>query len=380
MKNPGDIKILQITTIDMTTYCFHLPLLEFLKNKGFDVCAAFTQGKFTDFIRQKGIRVFNIPIARRINPVSDFISLLKLYKLIKKEKFDIVHTATSKAGFIGRLAAHLAKTPVIIHTVYELPQNSAKNPCLKLFYRVLERVSAKWADKLITISMPNANQILREKITSQDKLALIPNGIDIEKFNIKIDKSKKKKELGLESGFKVIGTVGRLEPVKGHKYLLEAAEYVIKRFPQAVFLIIGEGYLKDKLREAVKAKNIEKNVIMLGFREDLTEILHTLDIYVSASLWEGFGVAIAEAMACGLPVVTTGVGGTADFAADGVTALVVPPANPRALGNAITDLLGNPSKAASLGRNAREKIKNEFSEELMIEKSWVVYKEFIASL
>lgn len=369
-------KILQITTVDMTTYCFHLAFLEFLKKRGFDVYAAFTEGRFTSSIRAKGIKTFNIPIERRINPIGDFISFLKLYKLIKEEKFDIVHSATSKAGFIGRAAAHFARVGVIIHTCHELPQNSTRNQFLKFFYRCLEKIASRWTNKIITVSKPNLDQIIKEKIASLEKISLIPNGIEVKKFDIPLDIESKKKELGIDPGFKVIGSIGRLEPVKGHKYLLEAAQKVIKEFPRTVFLIIGQGQLKDKLAESIKAKGLEKNIIMLGFREDLIEILYTLDIFVSASLWEGFGVAVAEAMICGLPVVSTAVGGIIDFVIDEKTGILVPAQDSKSLSDAIVYFIRNPKIASAIGQAAKEKIKNEFSQEEMIRKLWEVYSQY----
>lgn len=375
-------KILQITTIDMTTYCFHLPFLEFLHKQGFQVYAAFTEGKFTPLIQEKGVKTFNIPIERGINPVKDFISFIRLYKLIKKEKFDIVHTATSKAGFIGRAAArlcrpHFAKTPIIIHTSHELPQNSTRNPFLKFFYRCLEKLASRWTDKLITVSKPNVDQMLKEKIASREKIYLVPNGIDIEKFDIRVDKIKKKEALGIDKDSILIGMVGRLEKVKGHKYLIEAAFRVVKDYPQAVFYIIGEGQLKDSIIKEINAKCLQKNVILSGFCENLPETLNALDIFVSASLWEGFGVAVAEAFACGLPVVTTGVGGVTDFAVDGKTALVVPARDSDALYKAITFMIENPNKASFCADNAKEKIKTDFSQQQMIDKLWKIYKELL---
>ena len=377
-------KILQITTIDMTTYCFHLPFLEFLRKRGFGVYAAFTEGKFTPLIQEKGVVTFNIPIERGISPVKDFISFLKLYSLIKKEKFDIVHTATSKAGFIGRAAAHFARTPVVIHTSHELPQNSTQNPVLKFFYRCLEKIASGWTDKLITVSNPNVEQILKEKIAPREKIYLVPNGIETEKFDIRVDKNIKIERAkgssplqNIPSDSKIIGAVGRLEKVKGHKYLMEAASLVVKDFPNAVFYIIGEGHLKDYLIKEINKRGLQKNVILGGFCKNLPETLNALDIFVSASLYEGFGVAIAEAMACGLPVITTGVGGVTDFAIDGETALVVPPRDANALYEAIIFMLKNPDKASFYAENAKEKIKNEFSREQMIEKLWDIYGEIL---
>lgn len=369
-------KVLQITTIDMTTYCFHLPFLEFLRKQGFQVYAAFTEGKFTPLIQEKGVKTFNIPIERGINPIKDFISFLKLYNLIKKEKFDIVHTATSKAGFIGRCAAHFAGTQVVIHTSHELPQNATRNPVLKFFYRCLEKIASRWTDKLITVSKPNVEQILKEKIASREKIYLVPNGIETERFDIKVDKAKKKESLGIDKDSILIGAVGRLEKVKGHKYLLEAASLVVKDFPKAVFYIIGEGHLKDCLIKEINRRGLQKNVILGGFCKNLPETLNALDIFVSASLYEGFGVAIAEAFACSLPVVTTGVGGVTDFAIDFETALIVPERDSDALYEAIVFMLKNPDKASFYAENAKEKIKNEFSREQMLQKLWDIYKEY----
>ena len=368
------LKILHITTIDMTTYCFHLPFLEYLRDKGFDVYAAFRVGKFTEKIQQRGIKIFSIPFERRIAPFNDILSLIELYKFIRKEKFDIVHTATSKAGFLGRLAAYLTGVPIILHTIYELPQNSTQNIFLKRFYRKLETLAAQWTDHIITISNPNYNQIVLEKTTSSQKITIIPNGIDITKYDLEVDVSAKKRELGIPDGAYIVGTVGRLETPKGHKYLLQGIPLILQKFPNTIFLIVGAGILREQLEDTVKQMGVEKNVIFTGFREDLIEIMHTFDLFCLPSLWEGFGVVIAEAMACSLPVVASNVGGIADVVEDGVTGILVQPKNPKLIAKAIMKLLNDNCLAEKMGQNGKERVARLFTQEKMLEKTWELYR------
>lgn len=373
------LKILHITTIDMTTYCFHLPFLEFLVGQGFDVYAAFRVGKFTEKIQQKGVKVTDIPFERRIAPLNDLIALIQLISLLKREHFDIVHTATSKAGFLGRLAAYLTGVPIILHTVHELPQNSTQNVFLRWFYRKLETIAARWTEHIITVSNPNYNQIMLDGITSSQKITLIHNGINITKYDLKVDVSAKKKELGIPINAKVIGTVGRLEIPKGHKYLLQAIPLILQKIPNTMFLIIGDGMLREQLENTVKQIGLEKNVIFTGFREDLIEIMRTFDLFCLPSLWEGFGVVIAEAMACGLPVVASNVGGIPDVVENGVTGMLVLPKNVTELAETMIFLLNNPMQAQDMGQKGKERVKSLFTKERMLEKTWEVYQNCLST-
>lgn len=357
------IKVLQLTTIDMTAYFFLLSWIKELQNNGFDVTVACTEGQFAGRIRAEGIELVNIPISRRLNPFQDFASLLQLYKFIRKRGFHIVHSYTSKGGFLGRLAARLAGVPVILHTIFDLPHNSAKNPLLRKFYIAMEKTAGRWASGLVTISNSNLEEIKKSGIAPLDKIRLIPVGINLSKYQINADKQKIRREFGIDEDSAIVGMVGRLEAPKGHEFFIRAAKEILKEHPQTFFVIVGSGYLRESLEREAGELGIAKRVIFAGFRDDMIEIMSTFSVFILPSLWEGQGVVICEAMAMKIPVVASKVGGITDVVNDGETGILVPPADYLSLTRAIDELLSDNDRRLKMGQAGYEKVKKEFLEE-----------------
>ncbi len=368
------LKSLQITTIDLTAYCFLRTWFKYLADKGFDVTLATTAGEFVEDIEKTGAKVMNIPIARNINPISDLISLIKLYQFIKKEKFHSVQTYTTKAGFVGRLAARLAGVPVIIHNILELPQNSAKNPFLKFLYKKMEQIAAKWADFIITTTNPNRNQILENNIVPPEKLAAIPEGIELKNYEtVKVNTFQKRKELGIPDDAVFVGTVARLEEAKGHRYLLEAIKMIVEKRKDLYFVMVGKGHLQKELEKKTCELGIQDNVKFLGFRDDMLEILQSIDLFVLPSLWEGQGVVLMEAMCYKKPVIACEVGGVVDVVKDGENGLLVPPRNPEKLEEAILRILDMPEKMKEMGEAGYRRIAVKFRDSEMNDRRFEVY-------
>lgn len=371
-----NLKSLQITTIDLTAYCFLRTWFKYLTDKGFDVTLATTSGEFKEEIEKTGVRVVNIPIARNANPIKDFISLIKLYRFMKKEKFHSVQTYTTKAGFIGRLAAKLTGVPVIIHNILELPQNSTNNSVLKFIYKSMEQMAAGWADFIITTTNPNKKQILENKIVSPDRLAAIPEGIEMMDYeNVKVDSLQKRRELNIPDEAILIGTVARLETAKGHKYLLDAAKKVLDKRKDIYFIMVGKGHLQAGLEEKTRELGIQGNVQFLGFREDLKEILQSVDLFVLPSLWEGQGVVLMEAMCYRKPVIACEVGGVVDVVKDGENGVLVPPRDPESLADAILRLLDSPDKMKEMGEAGYRKVSEKFRDSEMNDRRYEVYRK-----
>ncbi|MCD4782824.1 MAG: glycosyltransferase [Candidatus Eremiobacteraeota bacterium] len=398
--NPGigivKPRSLQITTIDLTAYCFLRSWFKYLVDHGFDVTLATTVQEFRNEIEETGAKVVHIPIARNVNPISDFISLINLYKFMKKEKFQSVQTYTTKAGFIGRLAAKLAGVPIIIHNILELPQNSTNNPVLKFLYKKMEQTAANWADHIITTTQPNKRQILKNKIVTPDRLTAVPEGIAVEKYeSVKADVIQKRNEFGIPDGSVMVGTVARLEAAKGHTYLLDAIKIILDRLdngearlPESAmqskeetgkhgiyFVIVGKGKLRPTLEKKAKDLGIIDNVKFTGFRNDMLEILQSLDLFVLPSLWEGQGVVIMEALAYKKPVVVSEVGGVVDVVEDGVSGILVPAMDPRALADKILETLQDPQKMREMGEAGYERMKKEFRDSDMNDRRFEVYRK-----
>jgi glycosyltransferase involved in cell wall biosynthesis len=371
---------LQITTLGITAYCFLRSWFSFLKEKECDVALACTATEFIDEIRKSGARIINVPIARSAHPQKDLVSLFRLIKLIRAERFESVHTYTTKAGFIGRLAARLCGVPLILHTIYDLPHNSTRNPLLRFLYILMERRAARWAHHLVTISHANLEEIIRQKIAPPEKVTVIHLGIAIDDYDFEVDRAAKKASLGIPQSARVIGVVARLEAAKGHTYLIKAITRILKEFPECYFVFVGRGHLREKLEKEAEALNVRSKIIFTGFREDMLEIMSTFDIFALPSLWEGLGVVLLEAMALRKPIVASRVGGITDVVIDGETGILVPPGEPESLAEGLIDILKDGEKAREMGEKGYLRVSKEFLDSTANEKMLELYRQQIDTI
>lgn len=330
-------------------------------------------------LKQGGVRFVEIKqLRRQINIISDSIALYRIYRLIKNEKYAIVHTHTSKAGALGRLAAHLAKVPIIIHA-----------PHGHIFYGyygffptqliiLLEKSLASFTDRLITLTQLGKNDHIKFGIAPANKIVPIYSGIELDKFRqFNIDIKKKKDQFHLPLDSNLISVIARLAPVKGHRYFLEAAVRIIEVIPKARFLLIGEGPLRKKLIEQVKRLGLTKEVVFFGGCEDIRPFLGISDIVVLPSLNEGMGRILLQAQACGKPVVATRVGGVPEVVRDNETGLLVPAGDAAALADAIIYLLKDKEKRRAISDQAKRWVDSKFSVEAMVKGIANLYQELI---
>jgi glycosyltransferase involved in cell wall biosynthesis len=328
-------------------------------------------------LSQAGVRVFEEPtLVREVRPILDAWAMLALWRLLRRERPAIVHTHTSKAGVVGRLAAWLARVPVVIHTPHGHIFYGYYGTVASAIIRLLERLLAKITDRIVTLTDRGAEEHVRFHIAGMEKFATIHSGIDLAYFrSVQVDPAVKRKELGLPPEGPIVGTVGRLVPIKGLEWLLKAAQRVLAEFTQACFVIIGNGPMLGELRQLTSKLGIGLQVVFLGAREDVPECLAALDLFVLPSLNEGMGRALLEAMAVGCPVVATRVGGIPDIVADGATGLLVPPRDDRALSAAILALLRDRSRRAAYGEAARRHVDGRFDVETMVRNIERLYDE-----
>jgi glycosyltransferase involved in cell wall biosynthesis len=328
-------------------------------------------------LSQAGVRVFEVPtLVREARPILDACALLALWRLLRRERPAIVHTHTSKAGAVGRLAAWLARVPVVIHTPHGHIFYGYYGTVASAIFRLLERLLAKITDRIVTLTDRGAQEHVRYGIAGAEKFATIHSGIDLAHFrSVQVDPAVKRKELGLPPEGLIVGTVGRLVPIKGLEWLLKAASRVLAEFPQACFVIIGDGPMLGELMQLTSKLGIGLRMVFVGAREDVPECLAALDLFVLPSLNEGMGRVLLEAMAVGCPVVATRVGGIPDIVADGTTGLLVPPRDDRALAEAILTLLRDRSRRAAYGEAARRHVDGRFDVETMVRNIERLYDE-----
>src|SRR5437867_9407927 len=275
---------------------------------------------------QADVSVFQVPpLVREINPVLDAWATVALWRLLRGVRPDVVHTHTSKAGAVGRLAAWLAGIPVVIHTPHGHLFYGYYGRFLSTLLCFAERLLARLTDRIVTLTDRGAQEHVQYKIASPQKVVTIHGGNSLAQFrSMRVNATVKRKKLELPLEGPIIGTVGRLVPIKGHSWLLRAVLRVLAEFPQACVVLIGDGPLLGELQELASELGISQHVVFLGTRHDVPECPAALGLFGLPSLHEGMGRALVEAMAVGCPVVATRVGGIPDIVDDGVTGLLIP--------------------------------------------------------
>jgi len=337
-----------------------------------------TVEKQTGKARLNGVRVVSVPsLVRRISPVNDVRALYELFRIIQKERPDIVHTHTSKAGILGRLAAKIARVPYIVHTPHGHVFYGHFGRSLSRIFLWLERLFALFTDRLVALTEGELQDNIDLSVYPADRIIKIHSGVNVQKFqSVEISIIDKKRSLGIETNGRTVGFVGWLLPIKGPMYLLRAMEYVWQEYNDTNLVFVGKGDLDVDLRTEALELNKNGRVKFLGWRPDITEIMPVFDIFVLPSLNEGMGRVLVEAMAVGKPVIASRVGGIPDLVQNGKNGLLVPPADERALAACIKFLIENPEEAEKMGKLGRG-FCHQFSVEAMVDKIDQLYTDLI---
>ena len=322
------------------------------------------------WLQQAGITVYPM----RMRKFGNLIPMIELTRLLKRESIQILHVHGQEAGIWGRVAARLAQVPIVVYTPHTI--ETTKEP-LRPFYYLLERALASYTDMVISVNEVDRLKLIDLGIVPPDRVVTIHNGIDAQRYDLRIDSIRKREELEVGTTSFLIAQIGRLNQQKGLRCLIQAASLVLEKYPKALFLLIGEGPLEGELRREVEELGLSQSVRFLGWRDDVPEILACVDLFVLASLWEGLPYTLLEAMAAGLPVVATDVGGCREVVLDGETGLLVPPRAPEALAQAIMMLLSERNLLQGMAEKGRERVAEHFSIEVMIEKTEAVYNALI---
>jgi len=304
-----------------------------------------------DSARKSGVRCIMLDrLFRRIDPSNDLAAAFALWRLCRRERPDIVHTHTSKAGILGRWAAFLAGVPVIVHTPHGHVFFGHFNQRLSWLFYLAEKLTEPITNVLVALTEGEKKDYLDIGLVAEKKLATIHSGVDITRFNpIPVDRAAKRISIGMRPDESVVGTIGWLLPIKGPDVLLDAMARVWKEFPETQLLYVGKGPLEEELRDRAAALGMTEKVFFAGWRDDIRELLQVMDLFVLPSRNEGMGRAIVEAMAAGKPVIGTCVGGIPDLIEDGGNGFLVAPENPEALAGAIVLLLRDGSLIERMG-------------------------------
>jgi len=333
-----------------------------------------------DQLEESGVRYIHIrELVRNINALKDLVAFFKIFRFLGKNKFDIVHTHTSKAGLLGRLAARLARTRVILHTPHGHVFFDYFGSLKTRLFIYLEKRASRITDRIISLTDREKQDYITYKIADEDKLVTIFSGIELERFQQLSDTQKNnlKRELGIPWNSLVIGSLGRLVHVKGLEYLIEASKHIHSRHPNTSFVFTGDGPLKKRLITKAQKLGLAKNTFFIGWQENVSQILSIYDIFVLPSLNEGMGRVLAEAMALEKPIVASDIGGIPDLVVHGKNGFLVPPKNPVKLAEYIQILIEDQVKREDMGKAGKEMAAG-FRHEIMVRKITDLYNELMA--
>jgi len=377
------VKIAQVATSDISVRFLLLDHLLALRDMGHEVIAVCSPGPWVEDVRQQGIRVEAVPMAREVDPLRDPRSLASLVRCFRNNLFDVVHTHTPKAGLLGPLAARLAGVPTIVHTVHGLLFHDAQSRMQQRLYWLPEKVTATMSHHLLCQSREDVETCVNRGICSAGKVSYLGNGIDTQRFQPPGREFKvlAGRELGFAEKDFVIGTVARLVYDKGLAEIFDAAESIRGRFAHAKFVVVGPE--DHDQHDAVPSERIQdlanRGIILFsGMQTDLLKWYAAMDIFVLPSHREGVPRACMEAAASGLPVVASDIRGCREVVVDGVTGILTPVRNSAVLAGAIERLMADPSAARSMGEEGRRHIRENFDHRQVLDRLRRFYGEIEA--
>ncbi|MFH1612938.1 MAG: glycosyltransferase family 4 protein [bacterium] len=343
-----------------------LSLLPELDKKKYDISILFLiepkdeKNNFLEVFSQNEIKTNAIIIKSDF----DLTIIYKLYKFIKKNKFDIVHTHLIHSDIYGALAAKMAKTPFLISTKHN------DDPFRKnYFFQKINKVISLFVNKIIVISYYLQKFTEKVEKISSKKIIPIHYGIQIKKNVI----SNIKKEYKISDNTIILGIIARLVPQKGHIFLLKAFKLVLEKNPDTFLFIIGDGYLKNDLEKLASILKIDSKIVFTGYKENVDEFISSFDIFIHPSLWEGFGLIFLEVMNFGKPIIATKVAAIPEIVIDNETGILVPPENFTDLYSAIIKLINDENLRKKMGEAGKQRLEKYFSREKMIKETEKIY-------
>ncbi len=358
-----------------------------LRQKGCDVTLVTgpswgREGEILSEALMEGHAIVLMPeLGREVDLLKDTLAFFRLMALIRRGRFDLVHTHMSKGGLLGRAAAWLAGAPLIVHTPHGHIFHSYFSRATERFFLFLERRLARVTDRLIALTESEKREHVHFCVGALKQWAVIPSGVNESRFTAPSVKTQDdlRKKLGFGSQTKIVGFLGRLDTIKGPAYFVEALPKIFETFPAACALIVGDGKLRGELEQRVKTYGIAERVIFTGDQRQTADYLSLMDVLVVPSLNEGMGRVIVEAGLLSKPVVASRVGGIPDLIQHEGTGLLVLRGDVPAIAEAVCKLFGDQPWAAALGQRLNRLVLDGFTESQMIERIVRLYDELLPS-
>ncbi|MEW6614221.1 MAG: glycosyltransferase family 4 protein [Thermodesulfobacteriota bacterium] len=342
-----------------------LEATEFQKRGHYVVLASTPESEIDKRARKAGISTVTMPMRHSFDLSASF----KIFRLIKEKRIEIVNTHSSVDSWIASFSVKLARSPILIRTRH-LSVPISTNP-LNFIYRL--------PDAIITTGESIKERMVKINQLDNSRIFSIPTGVKLQEFDPDIDGHYLREELGINGVTPIITMVAVLRSWKRHEIFLDAARLVLKNFPEARFLIVGEGPRRKHVEAKIEELGISDFTIMTGYREDIPEILSVSDISVLTSeSSEGVPQALIQAMAMARPVVATNAGGIPEVISDGQTGILIEPNDAEGLANAILRLLKDSEFARRIGKNGRKLVEERFSCDTMIDKITNLYETILS--
>lgn len=323
-------------------------------------------GEFVPQVEELGIKILYLPQKEK---GADHFAFLKVAKILKEEKIDVIHTHNTQPFFDGTLGAILSGVKAVVHT------DHCRSFPDKRRYMFAEWLVSHYAYKVVGVSDDTCNNLIEYEHISKDKIMTIVNGIDESFYNIKIDRDKKKRDLGIARDGLIIGLGVRLSKQKGITYLIKAMPMILKEFPDLTLVIAGDGDLKSSLEDEAKKLGVYESIVFTGARLDIAELLKLFDLYVLPSLFEGLPMVLLEAMAAKCPIVATNVGGNYMAITHGENGSLVESCNAEIFAEEVIKVLSDSDLRRKYIKNSYSVFKEKFSATLMTERYSKLYIE-----
>jgi glycosyltransferase involved in cell wall biosynthesis len=337
--------------------------------------AASAGGELWERAERCGVRTVILRRFREtISPLNDLLVLWQLVRLIRRERFTIVHTHTAKGGFLGRIAARMCHTPVVVHTIHAFSFHRNMGRLRHRLYLTLERIARRPTHAFIAVAPHVAAEAVERRVAPPGKITVVPSAVDLDDVPHALD-AQGRLQIGVPAGVPLIGTVGRISGQKAPLDFVRMAAIIARTVPDARFAMVGDGPMIDDVRREAERAGVE--IILPGFREDALKIAAGFDVFVMPSLYEGLGRSLTEALAAGRPVVATAVNGVLDLVIHGATGLLTAPGDPEALARSVLWLLDHPDEAEDMGSQGRTVVRDLFRQAGMCESLNEIYCELL---
>lgn len=337
------------------------------------------EGSLIEETRARGVNLTILPeLVREVHPLKDILALIKLYFIIRRGNYHIVHTHSSKAGIIGRLAAKMAGTPIILHTVHGWSFHDYMSIVKRNIYICLERWTARYCQNLIVVTQADKEKGLNEKIGKPEQYRLIRSAIPLENFQSNHPwKNIFRQELGIPVNEPVVGTISRLSPQKNPLEWVKIAGLISQQIPHIHFIIVGDGPLHQEVNELLQREGLSQKTTLTGLHRDVGKFLNTMDVVLLTSLWEGLPRVIPEAMSVGIPIVAYAVDGINEVIRHRINGLLCEPHNLQQAANECIELIQNQPLRTKIIQTGKQTATEQFDLKQMIKDLQQLYLECI---